>query len=112
MNTWLSSFKIREALKNYKIDNYSLRLVGSMVADCHRTLIQGGVFMYPATEKDPKGKLRLAYEVMPFAKIFEICGGASWDGEKSILKNKIDLNNVHQKIPTFLGTKEEIYKFI
>ena len=106
------SFKIREALKNYKIDNYSLRLVGSMVADCHRTLIQGGVFMYPATEKDPKGKLRLAYEVMPFAKIFELCGGASWDGEKSILKNKIDLNNVHQKIPTFLGTKEEIYKFI
>ena len=63
--------------------------------------------MYPATEKDPKGKLRLSYEVMPFAKIFELCGGASWDGEKSILKNKINLNNVHQKIPTFLEQKKK-----
>lgn len=105
------NYKVKKNLIKYKMNNYSMRLVGSMVADCHRTLIQGGIFMYPATNKDPKGKLRIAYEVMPFAKIFELCGGASWDGEKSILKNKIDLNNVHKKIPTYLGTKEEIYKF-
>jgi len=102
------SAKIRQLLMDYKIKKYNLRLVGSMVADCHRTLIQGGVFIYPATNGNPDGKLRLAYESMPMALIFETCGGLSLDGYKSILEHKIDLKNIHQKIPTFLGSKEEI----
>ena len=80
-----------------------------MVSDCHRTLIKGGIFMYPSMNKC---KIRLAYEAMPFALIFERCGGMSWDEEKSILENKIDLNDIHQKISVFLGTKEEILKLI
>ena len=104
------SAKIRQLVMDYKIKKYNLRLVGSMVADCHRTLVQGGIFMYPETNGNPDGKLRLAYESMPMAKIFETCGGKSWDGFKSILENKIDLKNIHQKIPTYLGTEIEILK--
>ena len=94
------------------MDGYNLRWVGSMVSDCHRTLIQGGIFMYPGMEKKPEGKLRLAYESMPMALIFETCGGKSWDEKGSILNNTIDLKNIHQKIPTYLGNTSEIEKFI
>ena len=104
------SAKIRQLVMDYKIKKYNLRLVGSMVADCHRTLVQGGIFMYPETNGNPDGKLRLVYESMPMALIFETCGGKSWDGFKSILENKIDLKNIHQKIPTYLGTEIEILK--
>jgi fructose-1,6-bisphosphatase I len=86
--------------------------LGSKVSDCHRTLIQGGIFMYPGMEKKPEGKLRLAYESMPMALIFETCGGKSWDEKGSILNNTIDLKNIHQKIPTYLGNTSEIEKFI
>ena len=101
---------LQKILIDYKIKKYNMRWVGSMVADCHRTLVQGGIFMYPATVFNTNGKLRLAYESMPMALIFEVCGGESWDGSKSILKNKIDLKNIHQKIPTYLGTENEILK--
>lgn len=101
---------LQKILMDYKIKKYNLRWVGSMVADCHRTLVQGGIFMYPAITSHTSGKLRLAYESMPMAKIFETCGGESWDGSKSILENKIYLENIHQKIPTYLGTKMEILK--
>lgn len=106
----LLNFKLQTLLLDYKINGYNMRLIGSMVADCHRTIIQGGIFMYPATCNNQNGKLRLAYESLPMAKIFEVCGGKSWDGSKSILENKIDLQNIHQKIPTFLGSKFEIDK--
>ena len=101
---------LQKILLDYKVKKYNMRWVGSMVADCHRTLVQGGIFMYPATTSHTLGKLRLAYESMPMAKIFESCGGESWDGCKSILDNKIDLKNIHQKIPTYLGTEMEILK--
>ena len=103
---------LQKILIDYKINKYNMRWIGSMVSDCHRTLIQGGIFMYPPTSFNTNGKLRLAYESMPMAKIFETCGGDSWDGKKSILENKIDLENVHQKIPTYLGTKMEILKLM
>ena len=101
---------LQKILMDYKIKKYNLRWVGSMVADCHRTLVQGGIFLYPAITSHTSGKLRLAYESMPMALIFETCGGKSWDGIKSILENKIDLKNIHQKIPTYLGTEIEILK--
>ena len=102
------SENIQDIIKNYKENNYNTRWIGSMVADAHRTLIQGGIFMYPGNTKNPLGKLRLVYESLPIAKIFDVCGGDSWDGEKNILENEIDLKNIHQKIPTFLGTKKNI----
>ena len=57
------------------MEGYNLRWVGSMVADCHRTLIQGGIFMYPGMEKKPEGKLRLAYESMPAWHLYLKLGG-------------------------------------
>lgn len=104
-----SNFKVRNYILSCKNENYNTRWVGSMVSDCHRTLIKGGIFMYPSMNKC---KIRLVYEAMPFAFIFEKCGGMSWDEEKSILENKIDVNNIHKKISVFLGTKEEILKLI
>ena len=105
-------WQVRHNISKYKMEGYNLRWVGSMVADCHRTLIQGGIFMYPGMEKNPEGKLRLAYESMPMALIFEICGGSSWDENGSILKNRVELSNIHKKIPTYLGNTCEIQKLI
>ena len=105
-------WQVRHNISKYKMEGYNLRWVGSMVADCHRTLIQGGIFMYPGMESKPDGKLRLAYESMPMALLFETCGGSSWDENGSILKNRIDLSNIHRKIPTYLGNTCEIQKLI
>jgi len=84
------------------------RYVGSMVADVHRTLLYGGVFMYPSTKEAKEGKIRVLYESIPMAYIVEKAGGASSDGEKSILK--IQPTSIHQRSPVFLGYKEEIEK--
>ena len=65
---------------------YSARYIGSLVADFHRTLLKGGVFLYPPTEKTPKGKLRLLYEAYPLAMIAEQAGGAAVNGERRILE--------------------------
>jgi len=87
---------------------YANRYVGSMVADVHRTLLYGGVFMYPGTKEAKEGKIRLLYESIPMAYIMEKAGGASSNGEHSILK--IQPQNIHQRSPVFLGYKEEIEK--
>ena len=100
--------QLNNLLSYYKKNNYNTRWVGSMVADCHRTLVKGGIFMYPMTDSHPNGKLRLAYESLPIAKIFEVAHGSSWDGHQSILDNTINPLNIHQKIPTFIGNMDEI----
>lgn len=82
---------------------YSLRYTGSMVADLHRSLIKGGLFLYPATDENPKGKLRLQYECNPFAFIFEVAGGKATDGSQRILN--IQPTDLHQRTPFFLGSK-------
>jgi fructose-1,6-bisphosphatase I len=64
---------------------YSSRYIGSLVADFHRTLIRGGVFLYPGTKRSPQGKLRLLYEANPLAFVAEQAGGLASDGEQSIL---------------------------
>jgi len=74
----------------------------------HRTLLYGGVFMYPSTKEAKEGKIRVLYESIPMAYIVEKAGGASSDGEKSILK--IQPTSIHQRSPVFLGYKEEIEK--
>ncbi len=91
---------------------YTERYIGSMVADVHRNLIKGGIFMYPATINKSKGKLRLLYECNPFAFIMEVAGGKATDGKQRILD--IKPAEFHQRTPLFIGSKnmmEEIENY-
>jgi fructose-1,6-bisphosphatase I len=83
---------------------YTQRYIGSMVADVHRNLIKGGIFMYPGTIDKPNGKLRLMYECNPFAFILEIAGGKATDGTQRILD--IQPTALHQRTPMFIGSKK------
>jgi len=88
--------------------DFNMRWIASMVADVHRILNRGGVFMYPADMRDPSqpGKLRLMYEANPMAMIVEQAGGAATDGQGRIMD--IQPNKLHQRVPVFLGSKEEV----
>lgn len=85
---------------------YSLRYIGTMVADVHRTLHYGGIFMYPADASSPTGKLRLVYEVAPMAFLVEQAGGRATDGHRRILD--ITPGSLHQRIPCFMGSEEDV----
>lgn len=82
---------------------YTQRYIGSMVADVHRNLIKGGIFMYPGTTDKPKGKLRLMYECNPFAFIVEKAGGKATNGQIRILD--VEPTDVHQRTPLFIGSR-------
>jgi len=92
--------------KKTKVDGgpYTQRYIGSMVADVHRNLIKGGIFMYPGTVEKPKGKLRLLYECNPFAFISEVAGGKATDGKQRILD--IIPTELHQRSPFFIGSRK------
>jgi len=85
---------------------YSLRYVGSMVADIHRTLLYGGIYCYPGDAKNPSGKLRLMYENNPMSYIVENAGGAASDGRRRILDLKPTA--LHERTPLFIGSTEEV----
>ncbi len=85
---------------------YSLRYIGTMVGDAHRTLLYGGIFAYPGDKKNPEGKLRLMYECNPMAYIIEQAGGRSSDGKQSILR--IQPKALHEHTPVFLGSEEDV----
>ncbi|MDP8257220.1 MAG: class 1 fructose-bisphosphatase [Candidatus Alcyoniella australis] len=88
---------------------YSLRYIGSLVADFHRTLLYGGIFLYPRDSKDPRkssGKLRLLYEASPLAFIVEQAGGRASDGRRSILD--IEPQSLHQRVPLIIGSAKEV----
>lgn len=87
---------------------YSLRYIGSMVADIHRNLITGGIFLYPSTKDSPKGKLRLLYECNPMSFIVEQAGGRSTDGSRHILD--IEPKELHQRTPIFIGSEQLVLK--
>ncbi|SRR5258706_10080112 len=87
---------------------YSSRYIGSLVADFHRNLLKGGIFIYPSTAKSPKGKLRLLYECNPLAFIIEQAGGKASDGKKRILD--IVPTALHQRTPLFIGSVEMVTK--
>lgn len=89
---------------------YSLRYVGAMVADVHRTLLKGGVFMYPADKKNPNGKLRLLYEVNPMAFITEQAGGIASTGQQRVLD--VVPQTLHQRVPVILGSPYDVKKAI
>ncbi len=85
---------------------YSARYIGSLVADFHRTLLKGGVFLYPPTEKTAKGKLRLQYEANPLAMIAEAAGGAAVNGAERILE--LTATGVHDRTPLVVGSRREV----
>ncbi|MNR32628.1 Fructose-1,6-bisphosphatase class 1 [compost metagenome] len=79
-----------------------------MVADIHRNMIKGGIFIYPTTASSPKGKLRLVYECNPLAFIVEQAGGRATNGFKRIMD--LQVNEVHQRTPIFIGSEEMVKK--
>jgi len=85
---------------------YSSRYIGSMVADIHRNLLYGGIFMYPGDSRNPNGKLRLMYECNPMAFICEQAGGRASTGRQRMLEVKP--TSLHQRIPIFIGCKEDV----
>jgi len=87
-------------------NGYSARYIGSMVADVHRTLINGGVFLYPPTRKHAAGKLRLLYEANPMSLLVEQAGGASTNGTERTLEVKP--TELHQRTPVVLGSVDEV----
>jgi len=89
--------------------SYSSRYIGSLVADFHRTLLKGGVFLYPPTESHPNGKLRLLYEANPLAMIAEQAGGFATNGKRRILE--IQPDGIHQRTALVLGGKWEMETF-
>lgn len=92
--------------------NFNMRWVASMVAEVHRILVRGGVFMYPKDTKDPSkaGKLRLLYEANPMSFIVEQAGGVSSTGRERILE--IKPSGLHQRVPVILGSKNEVDRIV
>ncbi|XP_051831166.1 fructose-1,6-bisphosphatase 1-like [Antechinus flavipes] len=99
--------------KKFPQDNtvpYGARYVGSMVADVHRTLVYGGIFLYPANKKSPKGKLRLLYESNPMAFVMEKAGGLATTGNKAVLD--IVPTDIHERAPVILGSPDDVNEFL
>ena len=98
---------VRRYIDHLVVDRgLGMRYIGSMVGDVHRTLLKGGVFMYPATVSAPGGKLRLLYECIPMSFLINQAGGKSSNGEFSILE--IIPTELHQRCPVFIGNKDLI----
>jgi len=85
---------------------YTSRYIGSFVADFHRNLLKGGIFIYPPTSKAPNGKLRLMYEVNPLGFIIEQAGGRATDGKNRVLE--IEPKSLHQRTPLFIGSENMV----
>lgn len=100
--------ELRDYVETFKAPGmgWKSRYIGSLVADFHRNLITGGLFLYPATTKHPAGKLRVMYEAFPLAYIVEAAGGAATDGRRRILD--IHPTHLHQRTPLFIGNKEHV----
>ena len=92
-----------EFLKHCKAEDFSGRYIGSLVADFHRNLLKGGIYIYPATAKNPQGKLRLMYECNPLAFIVEQAGGKSSNGNQRTME--IEPKVPHERCPVFIGSK-------
>jgi len=108
-NRWAPSVqRVVGAFKNGegKVQPKNARYIGSLVADFHRNLISGGVFLYPAATNYPQGKLRLLYEAAPLALVVEQAGGRATDGCRSILD--IVPEDLHQKTPLVIGSRDDV----
>jgi fructose-1,6-bisphosphatase I len=92
--------------KKFGPNPYSLRYVGSMVADVHRTFLYGGIFIYPADKKAKNGKLRIMYECFPMAYLTETAGGKAITGGRRILDLKV--KSIHDRSGVILGSVEDV----
>lgn len=103
-----------DPVKNYvefcKSEGNSARYIGSLVADFHRNLLKGGIYIYPPTAKDKNGKLRLMYECNALAYIIEQAGGMASTGKQRIMD--IEPSELHQRVPFFVGSKNMVEKAI
>ena len=97
---------IQAYIDEQKKKRNSARYIGSLVADFHRNLLKGGMYMYPGTTDKPQGKLRLLYEANPLAFIVEQAGGVASDGHQRIME--IQPTELHQRCPLFIGSKEMV----
>ncbi|MFY0592834.1 class 1 fructose-bisphosphatase [Roseivirga sp.] len=97
---------VQQYVNTCKERQYSARYIGSLVADFHRNVLKGGIYIYPSTEKAPNGKLRLLYECNALAMIAEEAGGAATDGNGRILE--IAPSALHQRVPFFVGSKDMV----
>jgi fructose-1,6-bisphosphatase I len=104
--------KYNEYIDSLIEENYNMRWVGSLVADFHRTLIKGGVILYPSNKKNKKGKIRLVYEAYPLAYIIEKAEGMSFDGNVNSILNIPFPKDIHQRTPIFFGSEYEIFKLM
>jgi len=109
-NSW--SLGLKKYIKYCQVEDeatnrpYTARYIGSMVADLHRTLIKGGIFIYPASTKYPNGKLRLMYECNPLSFIIEQAGGMALDGKNRIME--IQPTSIHERCPIYIGSPENV----
>ncbi len=90
----------------HRCQGYTSRYSGALVADFHRILLQGGVYLYPGTQKQPEGKLRLMYEAAPLAFLAEQAGGVATTGTEPILD--IVPHSLHQRVPLIIGSRENV----
>eukprot|EP00980_Cylindrotheca_fusiformis_P011282 scaffold2597_cov116-Cylindrotheca_fusiformis.AAC.10 len=90
------------------VQRCTARYVGALVADVHNILINGGLYGYPSTRKNPDGKLRLLYECAPMAMIMEQAGGAGSTGHGRVLD--VIPSDIHQRTPVFLGSVENVFE--
>merc|ERR1719267_431813 len=107
--TWDES--ILGAVQTFKENKYAARYVGSMVSDVHRTILYGGIFVYPADKKSPKGKLRVLYEGFPMALLVESAGGVASTGMfNGSVQRMLDLvpTGIHERCPVILGSPRDV----
>lgn len=109
-----SANSFSHSVKNYiqycKDNNYTARYIGSLVADFHRNLLKGGIYIYPATAKDPNGKLRLMYECNALSFIAEQAGGLASDGQGRVMEVKP--KDLHQRTPFYVGSKKMVERAV
>ncbi|XP_053182068.1 fructose-1,6-bisphosphatase isozyme 2 [Scomber japonicus] len=106
---------VNEYLKHKKYPEdggapYGARYVGSMVSDVHRTICYGGIFLYPANEKNPKGKLRLLYECNPIAFLIEQSGGIATTGTQRVLD--VQPEGLHCRVPFVVGSPDDVNEYL
>lgn len=106
--TWPAGYV--DYVAGLRAEGYSSRYIGSLVADFHRTLVRGGVFLYPPTKKQPGGKLRLLYEANPLAMIAEQAGGLASSGSGRILE--VCPSGIHERTPFMVGSRWEMERFV
>lgn len=97
---------IKTYIRQCKAEKLQSRYIGSLVADFHRNLLKGGIYLYPSTQKNPSGKLRLLYEANALALLIEQAGGAATDGQRRILD--IQPESLHQRTPLIIGSRNMV----